>query len=335
MLRFALSLVLLAIPAFAGVTYTVTDITSAIESAGAGGFGQAISSNGIVAGVVTSPCTQGQCAFIDNNGTVTHFGTGVSDVTGVNNLGQVSGDYYPTGSSILTAFRSTGTSITALTDPIVSGGLAQSLGIDNAGDVLGLVLDNSTTKADELILWLAGGGYTDLGAWDGSAAIGANGQVAGATSTGGFLLQNGVKTNFTGSGLTVTGVSSAGQVTGHYGSPTDTFLTNGSGAVQNLGAGQGSANSYVNASGTVAAGTFVYTSGVWTNLNSLLSGFSNVGFAGIADSGVILATGTGASNVTHTLLLTPSGTTPEPATGLVVLAALSALLICKKTSAQA
>jgi hypothetical protein len=338
MLKFAFCLAFIPASAFAGATYTVNDITTSVT------FSGALSANGKVTGVSAagSACpTGGYCGVVYTSGSVVGFGTGVYYMSGVNNSGQATGNI-DNGSNVnpSTAFRYNGSSITLLSDPILSGGQTQALGIDNAGEVLEYAATNS---GGELLLWRLNGTYVDLGTWDGSGAISSTGVVAYGEFTQAFVNTNGVVTSFPnlpgGNNVTPTSVSSNGLITGFdsIGSTRHVFLSTGSGNIQDLGIDPGVANPFfINSSGTIAGSHFLYSAGVWSDLNNLLAsplGFSISNVDGINDSGTILAHGFDSNSVEHTLLLTPTSATPEPATGLLLLSAGAGMYFMKRGGA--
>jgi hypothetical protein len=349
MFRLAVSLGLLSASVFAGVTYTVNDITAAIDPTGAAGaVPTALSNTGLVAGTEFGACSVGHCGFVYNNGTVTVLGSTPSQyvqyVAGVNDSGQAA---VSTGNAVAARFLN-GSTVSLFADPLLSGGSTSAVGIDNSGDVLALA-QNAQSSADDYLLWKADGSYVDLGTYNffvRGGAISSTGYATGSTPAGttAFLYHNGTTSSITNlagaTSITPTGVSSNGLVVGYSkgSATTEVFLSTGPGNIQDLGPASDLAYD-VNSSGTIVGiGTssgpaFVYSSGVWSDLNALLRsplGFTISGVVGIDDAGTILATGTDANSQYHILLLTPSAATPEPATAALLTAGLAAILLRNK-----
>ena len=370
MKRLLLAGMLSSLCALGNVTYSVTSIALSDPSGNLSVGG--LSSNGQYA--VGNVPTNG---FIAAGGATSTFSTPGSypQVVGVNDSGTAVGSYYPDASSRqafsytssgLTLYSQTASGFTtsAPNDPNYKSSV---VGIDNAGDVAvnfsygsdwhvtpvvfkanGSIvnLNSVITNCNNSISSVSGGGY--LTVFDRCAM---NAYVYNITT--GQVVSTSIISG-AGSGE-ADGVSDNGFVTGtfNFGSAYQAILYNGT-STTNLGslvANAGTTGRGVNTSGTVVgeaqmipySGTlyhaFVYSGGVMSDLNNLLTGSldSILGGSGwylssaqaISNTGVILAKAIqSGSGLSQALLLSPNGdSVPEPATAMLLGAGLGLMTL--------
>ncbi len=210
---------------------TMTDLGSLASSSYA--FG--INDSGTVVGYNSDDATGKSIAFEYSDGVMTSLGSlqgesGFSFAFGVNKSGEVVG-YSTTASGGEDAFLYYGGTMTDL------GGLAtdsqgnslgsQATAINDSGQIVGfagVLTDNGDGVADHAFID-SGGTMTDLGAGDGSTALGINnaGQVIGVWASGYYVESNGVFTNLS---ALPAGINDNGDIVG-YSQNNPYLYTNG------------------------------------------------------------------------------------------------------------
>jgi len=297
----------------------------------------------------------------------------VSYGMGVNTIGQVTGE-----SNATTGYHAflSGVNGGSLKDLGSLGGYySYGQGVNDSGQVAGFsstAADGPTTLVSPIHAFLSGvngGSLKDLGTLGGTTSgglgVNASGQVAGSSSTasgdthaflsgvnGGSLTDLGTLGGTTSFGR---GVNASGQVVGYStttGGGTHAFLSgvNG-GSLTDLGTlgGTSSVGQGVNASGQVVGNStttgdtaqhaFLYSGGVMTDLNTLIT--PNSGFLldyanGISDTGFITGAGTNSAGFQYAFLLTPNApaAVPEASTtvsfGLLLVLGLGGAVIAAK-----
>jgi hypothetical protein len=310
--------------------------------------------------------TLGQIGFINDSGTVVgFFGNGtvggeyifsdgvytkltasngaVLEPAGINNLGAVVGQYYPTSSS--EGFIYQNGSLTTLTGPEVGDSQVEASAINNSGTIVGSFYTGTNNYGfiynDGTYATLTGpAGGNDLEVLP--QAINSSGEIAGsidptATTAVGFIYDNGTYTLLTGpdnndSFVSASAINDSGEVLLSYtdgnGDQQSAIYDNGryttfSGPDSNdTGVGLSAISNsgdvfgnYYDGNGTLVA--FVYNNGTYTTLTGPISGDSDVLVSAVNASGEIAgnATDNGVTTAfTATLcflrgtrILTPSG----------------------------
>jgi len=354
----AIATLLAATPAFAAVSYTVTDLGPF------GAFPIAINDSGQVA---MSPPAQlvpldplNTHATLYSNGSTIDFGTlggPTSAAYDVNNAGQIAGSSELADGSTHAVIGSNGT-LTDISGPL--GGPSIAYGINNLGQVVGHgFLNGSSFHA---FLYSAGVAE-DLGTLGGTEssaqAINDAGTVTGYAYLAGnktfhaFQYANGIMTDLgTLGGPTSTGfaINSSGQIVGS----ADTPQVNSAGinlqhafvysnnVLTDLGTlGGSNSDAYgINDAGDIVGSSrisnnslaaFIYSDGTIINLNTLISpafGWNLIEAFDINNAGQIVGYGGGPNGLDY-FLLTP---TPEP-TSLLILT-LAAPLILRRPRIQ-
>jgi probable HAF family extracellular repeat protein len=260
--------------------------------------------------------------------TITDLGTlgGIaSAATGINDLGQVVGNLFPTASGDFHAFLYSGGRMTDL--GTFGGSSGSATGINDSGQVAG-----TTSKANGLHAVLySGGGTTDLGTLGGNYSqgygINASGQVVGEAYTAGgeihaFLYSGGAMTDLGtlgGNYSQARGINDSGQVVGVSATgdgELHNFLYSG-GVMTELG---GIVGGYIEGYGINASGQVVgqvvgqafglthavlYSGGAMTDLGTL-GGIESYG-DGINDLGQVVGNSYTASNKVHAFLYSGGG----------------------------
>ena len=325
--------------AAASTSYTITDL--GVLPGGSYSIGYAINQSGQVTGYSTS--SSGDRAFLWSNGVMTDLGTlpygvSLSYGYGINDVGQVVG--FSGASAGDRAFLWSNGSMSNLGK--LSGGVSSyGWSVNASGQVTGYSTSSAGNRA---FLW-SNGVMSDLGTLPGGSysygyGINESGQVTGNSANHAFLWSNGVMSDLgtlQGGGYSIGyAINESGQVTGHSGDHA--FLWS-NGVMSDLGTLPGGSYSYgyaINDSGQVTgraytpAGehAFIYSDGVMSDLNAQLingQGWTLYQGRGINDLGQITGTGS-LNNQTRAFLLTPVADTPEPATTLLVSAAILAAL---------
>ncbi len=336
--------------------------------------GAAINASGQVTGYYSGGGAGFQ-GFLADHATMTGIGTlgggGISFAFGINDAGKIVG--YSNGDGFL--YDSATRSMTDLTtaDHVTFGGsTVQANAINNSDQIVGFA--NTAGGASQAFLY-AGGTLTNLSAHGGAGQatdINAGGQVTGQMALAGanhaFLYTGGVGAGDTGgtikdlstighsSGFSIGyGVNASGEVVGassvnNSATIYHAFLYNGSTMVD-LTPGSAFDNLVSQANGINASGQvvgsyginsldtdgFLYTGGVLTDLNTLISpglGLTITGAFGINDAGQIAAIGKDGQDNYHALLLTsPAVIVPEPPTlALICTGAVLGLGLRRKVS---
>ena len=346
-----LAVLALAPAAYAGAPlYTLTEISPLPGDSGSSGAG--VNNSGEVACTSFAPQftpNRNNHAFLYANGVLTDLTPGAADgfARGINNSGQVAG-YSDLGGQLY-------------------GGQAFRLdtGInDNQQIATNITIDASTGQTHAALINPNGAGQIDLGTLpDGlnsyAYGINASGQVVGSSETTNFYRHaflsgpNGGPLKDLGTlpggneseGL---GVNASGQVTGYSEtvgiSNPHAFLSGPHGVgLIDLGTLPGATSSdgeAVNSSGTVVGFSddepFVFSSGVMTDLNSLIAPdkfFHMQQALSISDTGFI--TGVGYNSLlgrSEAFLLTPAAAVPEasPAVSFGLLLALGGLVAARR-----
>jgi hypothetical protein len=282
--------------------YSVTDLGANITPINS--FGQSLgflNDNGVVAGEIFNSSGQ-PVDVLFQNGKLTELP--LKFVTGLNNSNEVVGL-----NSSGPALWSDGT----VTPVPIAGAIADNGTIAGGGevDVNGTVTALSPSSAAFAALTIS-----DNGQYVGGSSFGNQGEASAAIwnlATGQFAFAEG--TSFNSLGQT-SGVNNSGQAVGQYDLDSGGFaFLYANGQLMDLGQGGGSSANGINDAGAIvgtgSSGVFVYSNGVFTNLQSVLSensGFTLTKAISINNNGQILATGTNDAGTTDTLLLTPVAT---------------------------
>lgn len=280
--------------------YAITDLGANVTPV-------ALNNNGAVVGYMT---VSGQAVpFLFENGAFTTL-TGLTSVASVNDSNEVSGGTNTGGvlwnNGVITPAGLEG----ALADNGTIAGGYSPAEVDVNGTVTALPDSNDfLTEANTI----SGNGQY-VGGFDN------NGNVEGEGGPALWNLATGQVTVLNVDGLGQTnGVNNLGQAVGQYGEDSggSAFLYC-NGQFMDLGLGNNSSANAINDKGAIVGlgaggfNPFVYSNGVATNLQGVLSGnsgFTLTNAVGINDNGQILATATNAGGTEHTLLLNPVATT--------------------------
>jgi probable HAF family extracellular repeat protein len=274
--------------------------------------GGAVTALGTLPGVTQSPSV---CAINDHAQAV-----GYAFVSGVGNR----------------ACTWNGVTMTLLPGATLSG----AYGINNHGDIVGSASVDGYSHA---CIW-SGGAMTDLGTLGGTSCvaydINDHGQIVGSiTTTSGqqrlFLYHDG-ETAYSdppsgGQWIVDASINASGQVAGTFDTGTAwfrPFLYTG-GTMTVLG-WSGDGGNDINARGQVVGGKYLYSDGVVTDVESLITtpGWTLLGLNAINDDGVIAGFGwSGPSTPYHACLLIPI---PEPAVSTLLFLGVAALVSARR-----